>query len=69
MKISSSKNDLLNGIQIVYKAVPSKTTMTILEELYYGNLNPTDIVTMPNNNMIILYLNRLPYFTLGHKDP
>lgn len=22
--------------------------MTILEELYYGNLNPTDIVTLPN---------------------
>ncbi len=31
MKISCSKNNLLNGIQIVYKAVPSKTTMTILE--------------------------------------
>ncbi|MCR5508310.1 MAG: DNA polymerase III subunit beta [Lachnospiraceae bacterium] len=31
MKISCSKNDLLNGVQTVYKAVPSKTTMTILE--------------------------------------
>lgn len=31
MKISCSKTDLLNGVQIVYKAVPSKTTMTILE--------------------------------------
>lgn len=31
MKISCSKYELLNGVQIVYKAVPSKTTMTILE--------------------------------------
>ena len=31
MKISCSKEDLLNGVQTVYKAVPSKTTMTILE--------------------------------------
>lgn len=31
MKISCSKSELLNGVQIVYKAVPSKTTMTILE--------------------------------------
>ncbi len=31
MKITCSKSDLLNGVQIVYKAVPSKTTMTILE--------------------------------------
>lgn len=31
--------------------------MTILEELYYGNLNPTDIVTLPNNqtdSMLVL---------------
>ena len=31
MKIICSKSELLNGVQIVYKAVPSKTTMTILE--------------------------------------
>lgn len=31
MKIVCSKSELLNGVQIVYKAVPSKTTMTILE--------------------------------------
>ena len=31
MRISCYKADLLNGVQIVYKAVPSKTTMTILE--------------------------------------
>ena len=45
MKISSSKNDLLNGIQIVYKAVPSKTTMTILEciliEAFEGRIKLT----------------------------
>ncbi len=31
--------------------------MTILEELYYGNLNPTDIVTMPSketDHMLVL---------------
>ncbi|MCD8052731.1 MAG: DNA polymerase III subunit beta [Lachnospiraceae bacterium] len=31
MKLSFLKTDLLNGINIVLKAVPSKTTMTILE--------------------------------------
>ena len=31
MKIVFSKSDLLNGVNIVSKAVPSKTTMTILE--------------------------------------
>ena len=45
MKISCSKSDLLNGVQIVYKAVPSKTTMTILEciliEAYDGNIKLT----------------------------
>ena len=31
MKLVCSKSDLLNGVQIVSKAVPSKTTMSILE--------------------------------------
>ena len=31
MKLICSKSDLLNGVQIVSKAVPSKTTMSILE--------------------------------------
>ena len=31
MKIVVSKQNLLNGVQIVSKAVPNKTTMTILE--------------------------------------
>ena len=31
MKIICSKSDLLKGVNIVMKAVPSKTTMTILE--------------------------------------
>ena len=31
MKLVCSKNALLNGVQIVSKAVPSKTTMSILE--------------------------------------
>ena len=31
MKIVCSKSELLNGVQIVSKAVPSKTTMSILE--------------------------------------
>ncbi|SFB23751.1 DNA polymerase III, beta subunit [Acetitomaculum ruminis DSM 5522] len=34
MKLLCSKNDLLKGINIVSKAVPSKTTMTILECIY-----------------------------------
>ena len=31
MKILCQKSDLLNGLSIVSKAVPSKTTMSILE--------------------------------------
>ena len=31
MKIICEKSNLLNGVQIVSKAVPSKTTMSILE--------------------------------------
>ena len=31
MKIVCNKSNLLNGVQIVSKAVPSKTTMSILE--------------------------------------
>ena len=31
MKIACSKSNLLNGVQIVSKAVPNKTTMSILE--------------------------------------
>src|SRR5574344_2122799 len=31
MKLVCTKSDLLNGVQIVSKAVPSKTTMSILE--------------------------------------
>ena len=31
MKLICSKSNLLNGVQIVSKAVPNKTTMSILE--------------------------------------
>ena len=31
MKIVCSKSNLLNGLQIVSKAIPNKTTMSILE--------------------------------------
>ena len=31
MKLTCSKSDLLNGVNIVSKAVPNKTTMSILE--------------------------------------
>ena len=31
MKLVCSKSNLLNGVQIVSKAVPNKTTMSILE--------------------------------------
>ena len=31
MKLTFQKDDLMNGINIVLKAVPSKTTMSILE--------------------------------------
>ena len=45
MKVVCSKTNLLNGVQIVSKAVPSKTTMSILEciliEAASGNIKMT----------------------------
>lgn len=45
MKVVCSKTNLLNGVQIVSKAVPSKTTMSILEciliETESGNIKMT----------------------------
>ncbi len=45
MKLSFQKDDLLNGINIVLKAVPSKTTMPILEHIaidaYDGDITLT----------------------------
>ena len=39
MKLVCSKANLLNGVQIVSKAVPSKTTMSILECILVDTTN------------------------------
>ena len=39
MKLVCSKANLLNGVQIVSKAVPSKTTMSILECIFVDDTN------------------------------
>lgn len=39
MKIVCTKSNLLNGVQIVSKAVPSKTTMSILECILIDSIN------------------------------
>jgi len=49
MKITCSKSNLLNGVQIVYKAVPSKTTMSILECILI-NAN-SDTIKLTANDM------------------
>jgi len=48
MKISSSKSSLLNGIQIVLKALPSKSTMSIMECILV-NTNGGKITLTVNN--------------------
>ena len=45
MKISCTKNELVNGVNIVMKAVPSKTTMTILECILITASNGTITLT------------------------
>ncbi len=49
MKIACSKNDLIKGITIVSKAVPSRTTMTILECILIDATNP--IIKFTANDM------------------
>ncbi len=49
MKITCSKSNLLNGVQIVYKAVPSKTTMSILECILINA--STDSIKLTANDM------------------
>ena len=49
MKIVFSKSDLLNGVNIVQKAVPSKTTMNILECILIDA--SSDIIKFTANDM------------------
>ena len=49
MKIVCSKSDLLNGVQIVSKAVSNKTTMSILECIMVDTTK--GIITLTANNM------------------
>lgn len=49
MKIVCKKTDLLNGVQIVSKAVPSKTTMSILECILVDVRN--DVIKLTANDM------------------
>lgn len=49
MKIRCSKSELVNGVNIVTKAIPSKTTMTILECILITAYN--GIITLTANDM------------------
>ena len=49
MKIICSKTDLLHGVNVVSKAVPSKTTMPILECVLIDA--STDIIKFTTNDM------------------
>ncbi len=49
MKIRCSKSELVNGVGIVMKAIPSKTTMTILECILITAYN--GIITLTANDM------------------
>ena len=49
MKLTFQKAALLNGINIVLKAVPSKTTMPILECILIDA--STDVIKLTGNDM------------------
>ena len=49
MKLICSKSNLLNVVQIVSKAVPNKTTMSILECILIDA--STDIIKLTANDM------------------
>ena len=49
MKITCSKSNLVKGVSIVSKAVPSKTTMPILECILIDAT--TDIIKLTANDM------------------
>ena len=49
MKLVCSKSNLLNGVQIVSKAVPNKTTMSILECILIDSTKGT--ITLTANDM------------------
>jgi len=49
MKLVCSKSNLLNGVQIVSKAVPNKTTMSILECILIDTSN--GVITLTGNDM------------------
>ena len=49
MKIVCSKSNLLNGLQTVSKAVPNKTTMSILECILVDATN--GMITLTANDM------------------
>ena len=49
MKLVCSKSNLLNGVQIVSRAVPNKTTMSILECILIDASN--GIITLTANDM------------------
>ena len=49
MKLVCSKSNLLNGVQIVSKAVSNKTTMPILECILIDAAN--GVITLTGNDM------------------
>ena len=49
MKLICSKTNLLNGVQIVSKAVPNKTTMSILECILVDTTK--GMITLTANDM------------------
>ena len=49
MKITCSKNDLLNGINIALRAVPGKTTLPILESFLIDASGDIRIITNDND--------------------
>lgn len=64
MKLSFNKSDLLNGINIVLKAVPSKTTMPILECILVDATR--DEIKLTANDMELAIETKVPGMILEH---
>ena len=58
MKITCSKSNLVKGVSIVSKAVPSKTTMPILECILIDAT--TDIIKLTANDMELVSRQKFP---------
>ena len=65
MKLRFQKDDIVNGISIVMKAVPSKTTMSILECILIDDCTPDNSIKIANQ-LIEKYTGDIQFKIIRH---